>query len=84
MLTQSVLPLGERDHCQVTPEGPSSSSSTAVTSTRAWIDPVSVVSVTVPCSSTFSTVMVTAWVSSMVVSALPAPSRPSWTSTVTL
>ena len=84
MLTQRVLPLGERAHCQVTSEGMSSSSSAAVTSTRAWIVPVSVVSVIVPGSSSFSTVIVTAWVSSMVVDVLPIPSRPSCTSTVKL
>ena len=85
MLAQSVLPLGDWDHSQATPLTlPSSSVSAAVTSTRAWTTPVSVVSVTVPGSSTFSTVMVTFWVESVVVSVLPEPSRPSWTFTVTL
>ena len=84
MLTQPVLPLGERAHCQLMPKGPSPSLSSAVTWTLAWVAPVSVVSVTVPGSSTFSTEMSTVWVPSMFVDALPAPSLPSWTSTVTL
>ena len=61
----------------------SSSLSTAVTSTRARIVAVSVVSVTVPGSSTFSIVIVTACVASMVVDVLPEPSSPSCTSTLT-
>ena len=85
MLTQPVLPLGERDHCQVVPlMPPSSSSSNAVTGTLAWIDWVSVVSVTTPGSSTFSTMITTTCDSSMVSDVLPKPSRPSCTSTVTL
>ena len=85
MLAQLVLPLGDWDHSQVTPLTlPSSSLSAAVTSTRAWTTPVSVVSLTVPGSSTFSTVMVTSWELSTSVSVAPEPSRPSWTLTVTL
>ena len=84
MFTQFVLPSGERAHRQLMPEGPSSSSSVAVTSTRAWIVSVSVLSVTSPGSSTFSIVIVTDWVSSTMVDGLPRPSRPSRTSIVKL
>ena len=84
-LTQSVRPLGERCQAQLTePEiGLSSSSRTALTSTRAWMVAVSVVSVTVPGSSSFPTVIVTSIESSMVAEELPRPSFPSWTSIVT-
>ena len=84
MFAHPEVLLRDRAHCQLMPVGPSSSSSDAVTGTRAWIVAVSEVSVTVPGSSTFRTVMVTSCVSSMVVDVAPVPSLPSWTSTVTL
>ena len=83
--TQPVRPLGERDHCQLAlPITPSGSASDAVASTRAWTVPVALSSVTTPASSTLTTVIVTSRVASIASEALPAPSRPSWTETVTL
>ena len=67
-----------------TPLGMSSSASVAITGTRARIVPVSELSVTVPCSSTFSIVIVTSCMSSMLIDGCPSPSSPSCTSTVTL